>query len=179
MAGQSKVIIVGADIRNPQLHRFIEGKNFGLTDFLVSESTSPESYISPSIVNPNLDIMFSGQIAPNPNDLLEMEKFYGLIAFLKSKYDYIILDSAPVMLVSDTLSLIDNSDLVLYVIKSEFTEREMVAYAADFKRENNIRSMAFVLNSVKPQNTKYGTKYGYGYYSYENKKLRPWWKGLF
>lgn len=179
LAGQSKVIIVGADIRNPQLHRFIEGKNFGLTDFLVSESTSPESYISPSIVNPNLDIMFSGQIAPNPNDLLEMEKFYGLIAFLKSKYDYIILDSAPVMLVSDTLSLIDNSDLVLYVIKSEFTEREMVAYAADFKRENNIRSMAFVLNSVKPQNTKYGTKYGYGYYSYENKKLRPWWKGLF
>lgn len=179
LAGQSKVIIVGADIRNPQLHRFIEGKNFGLTDYLVSECTSPESYISPSIVNPNLDIMFSGQIAPNPNDLLEMEKFYSLISFLKSKYDYIILDSAPVMLVSDTLSLVDNSDLVLYVIKSEFTEREMVAYAADFKRENNIKSMAFVLNSVKPQNTKYGTKYGYGYYSYENKTLRPWWKGLF
>lgn len=179
LAGKSKVIILGADIRNPQLHRFIEGENFGLTDYLVSEDTTSESYIFPSRLIPNLDIMFSGQIAPNPNDLLEMEKFHELLASLKTKYDYIVLDSAPVMLVSDTLSLVDNADVVLYVIKSEFTEREMLAYAADFKKENNIKSLAFVLNNVKPQNTKYGTKYGYGYYSYENHKPKAWWQKLF
>lgn len=179
LAGKNKVIIIGADIRNPQLHRFIEGENFGLTDYLISEDTTPESYIFHSKINKNLDIMFSGQIAPNPNDLLEMKKFQNMITELKSVYDYIILDSAPVMLVSDTLSLVDNSDVVLYVVKSEFTEKEMLGFAADFKKEHHIKTLAFVLNNVKPQNTKYGTKYGYGYYSYENHKPKTWWQRFY
>ena len=176
LAGKSKVIIVGADIRNPQIHRFVKGKNIGLTDYLVSDKTNADSYIINSLVNENLDVLFSGQIAPNPNDLLDMQKFDDLIIDLKSKYDFVVLDSAPVMLVSDTLHLVENSDVVLYVVKSDFTEKEMVDFAAGFQRENGIKNMAFVLNSVKPENTRYGKKYGYGYYSYTHDEKPKWWK---
>lgn len=176
LAGKSKVIIVGADIRNPQLHRFVIGKNVGLTDYLVSETTIPDDYIIPSKVHENLDVLFSGQIAPNPNDLLDMNKFHELIQYLKSKYEFVVLDSAPVMLVSDTLHLVEHSDVVLYVVKSDFTEKEMVDFAAGFQQENGIKNMAFVINSVKPENTRYGKKYGYGYYSYTHDEKPKWWK---
>ena len=176
LAGKNKVIIIGADIRNPQLHRFVRGKNIGLTDYLVSDKTVPDSYIINSRVNENLDVLFSGQIAPNPNDLLDMPKFDDMIKYLKTKYDYVVLDSAPVMLVSDTLQLVDKADVILYVVRSEFTEKGMIDFAAGFQIENQIENMAFVLNSVRPENTKYGKKYGYGYYSYTHDEKPKWWK---
>lgn len=176
LAGKSKVIIIGADIRNPQLHRFVRGKNIGLTDYLMSDKTVPDSYIVPSKVNENLDVLFSGQIAPNPNDLLDMDKFTEMITYLKTQYDYVVLDSAPVMLVSDTLQLVEKSDVLLYVVRSEFTEKGMIDFAAGFQIENQISNMAFVLNSVKPENTRYGKKYGYGYYSYTHELEKKWWQ---
>lgn len=177
LAGKSKTIIIGADIRNPQLHRFINGKNVGLTDYLVSDETVPDRYIIRSGLTENLDVLFSGQIAPNPNDLLDMQKFDDLILYLKNRYDYVVIDSAPVMLVSDTLHLIENSDVVLYVVKSDFTEKDMIDFAAGFQKENMIRNMSFVLNGVKPENTRYGKKYGYGYYSYTHDGQQPkWWR---
>ncbi|MDP2452536.1 MULTISPECIES: tyrosine-protein kinase [unclassified Kaistella] len=179
LAGKNKVIIIGADIRNPQLHRFVRGKNIGLTDYLMSDKTVPDSYIVPSKVNENLDVLFSGQIAPNPNDLLDMDKFTEMISYLKTKYDYIVLDSAPVMLVSDTLQLVEKSDVLLYVVRSEFTEKGMIDFAAGFQIENQIDNMAFVLNSVKPENTRYGKKYGYGYYSYTHELEKKWWERWF
>ena len=179
LAGKNKVIVVGADIRNPQLHRFISGENIGLTDFLVSEDTDPNSFIIPSKVNDNLDVFFSGQIAPNPNDLLDMTKFDNLIDYLKGQYDYVVLDSAPVMLVSDTLHLVENSDVVLYAVKSDFTEKEMIAFADGFQKENGIKNLAFVLNGVKPENTRYGKRYGYGYYSYTHEEKLPWYRKFF
>ncbi|MDN3607595.1 GumC family protein [Kaistella yonginensis] len=179
LAGQSSVIIIGADIRNPQLHRFIKGENVGLTDYLVSNDTVPDRFIIKSGINEQLDVLFSGQIAPNPNDLLDMAKFDEMIAYLKTKYDYIVLDSAPVMLVSDTLHLVENSDVVLYVVKSDFTEKEMVDFATGFRKENMIQNMAFILNSVKAENTRYGKKYGYGYYSYTHHEKPVWWKRFF
>ena len=176
LAGKNKVIIVGADIRNAQLHRFVTGKNIGLTDYLISDDTLPDSFIIPSQINPNLDVMFGGQLAPNPNDLLDMQKFDDLIAYLKTKYEYIVLDSAPVMLVSDTLHLVENADVVLYVVKSDVTEKEMIDFAAGFQQENGIKTMTFILNGVKPENTRYGKKYGYGYYSYTHDEKPNWWK---
>lgn len=179
LAGKSKVIIIGADIRNPQLHRFVRGKNIGLTDYLMSDKTVPDSYIVPSKVNENLDVLFSGQIAPNPNDLLDMDKFTEMISYLRTQYDYVVLDSAPVMLVSDTLQLVEKSDVLLYVVRSEFTEKGMIDFAAGFQIENQISNMAFVLNSVKPENTRYGKKYGYGYYSYTHELEKKWWERWF
>lgn len=162
-AGASKVLIIGADIRSPQLHRFIKENKKGLTDYLISDDSSPESYIVPSGIHPNLDVLFSGAIAPNPNVLLDMKKFDLMIKNLKQKYEYIILDSAPVMLVSDTLHLMSKADSILYVIKSGYTDMKMLDFAEEFQQSHNLKNIAFILNNVKPENSRYGNKYGYGY----------------
>ena len=165
LAGGARVLLIGADIRNPQLHKYVKYNGRGLTDFLVSESGIIDNYIVNSQLNDNLDILFSGTKAPNPNDLLDMQKFDYLIANLKEKYDYIILDSAPVMLVSDSLHLVDVSDLLLYTVKSDFTENEMLIFADQFRKDNDINNLVFILNNVKPEYARYEYKYGYGYYS--------------
>ena len=166
LAGNSKVLLIGADIRNPQLQRFVAGSDKGLTDYLISDDTSVQPYILPSGLNENLDILFSGAMAPNPNDLLEMKKFDEMIEGVKNTYRYIVIDSAPVMLVSDTMHLIEIADAILYIVKSNFTDQEMLDFADEFKQTHNLKNIAFILNNVKPENSRYGNKYGYGYYTY-------------
>lgn len=165
LAGNSKVLLIGADIRNPQLQRFVAGSDKGLTDYLISDDTSVQPYIVPSGMNENLDILFSGAMAPNPNDLLEMKKFDEMIESIKHTYRYIVIDSAPVMLVSDTMHLIEIADAILYIVKSNFTDQEMLDFADEFKQTHNLKNIAFILNNVKPENSRYGNKYGYGYYT--------------
>ena len=166
LAGNSKVLLIGADIRNPQLQRFVAGSDKGLTDYLISDDTSVQPYIVPSGLSENLDILFSGAIAPNPNDLLEMKKFDEMIESIKHTYRYIVIDSAPVMLVSDTMHLIEIADAILYIVKSNFTDQQMLDFADEFKQTHNLKNIAFILNNVKPENSRYGNKYGYGYYTY-------------
>lgn len=166
LAGNSKVLLIGADIRNPQFQRFVAGSDKGLTDYLISDDTSVQPYIVPSGLNENLDILFSGAMAPNPNDLLEMKKFDEMIEGIKHTYRYIVIDSAPVMLVSDTMHLIEIADAILYIVKSNFTDQEMLDFADEFKQTHNLKNIAFILNNVKPENSRYGNKYGYGYYTY-------------
>jgi len=165
LAGSARVLIVGADIRNPQLHRFVKEQKKGLTDYLISNDLSVDPYIVPSGLHNNLDVLFSGAIAPNPNDLLDMNKFDEMINSLRDEYQYIILDSAPVMLVSDSLHLIDISDLILYIIKAGYTDNQMLDFAEEFQQIHNIHNISFVLNNVKPEDSRYGSKYGYGYYT--------------
>ena len=165
LAGNSKVLLIGADIRNPQLQRFVAGSDKGLTDYLISDDTSVQPYIVPSGLSENLDILFSGAIAPNPNDLLEMKKFDEMIESIKHTYRYIVIDSAPVMLVSDTMHLIEIADAILYIVKSNFTDQQMLDFADEFKQTHNLKNIAFILNNVKPENSRYGNKYGYGYYT--------------
>ena len=166
LAGNSKVLLIGADIRNPHLQRFVAGSDKGLTDYLISDDTSVQPYIVPSGLSENLDILFSGAMAPNPNDLLEMKKFDEMIESIKHTYRYIVIDSAPVMLVSDTMHLIEIADAILYIVKSNFTDQEMLDFADEFKQTHNLKNIAFILNNVKPENSRYGNKYGYGYYTY-------------
>ena len=172
LAGSGKVLLIGADIRNPQLHRYFDNlkrNTKGMTDYLISENLPIKDFICESGIDKNLDILLSGTKAPNPNDLLDMDKLDEMISALKKKYDYIIMDSAPMMLVSDSLHLLDISDLVIYTVKSEFTDKEMLDFANNFK--NNVKNMVFVLNNVKPRYSKYSYKYGYGYY-HTGKKSR-------
>lgn len=179
LSGKSRTLIVGADIRNPQLHRYVKENHGGLTDYLISREKVPDSFIIPSGISENLDILLGGQLAPNPNDLLDMVKFDEMITYLRTRYDFIILDSAPVMLVSDTLHLIENADVILYVAKSNYTDKEMIDFAAGFRHDHQIRNMSFVLNSVKPEDTRYGSKVGYGYYAENIADPRPWYRKIF
>ncbi len=179
LAGQNRVFLLGADIRNPQLHRFMHHKNIGLTDFLVSDQDDPAAFVLKAQLHENLDVMFSGAMAPNPNDLLDMPKFDALVARLRTEYDYIVIDTAPVMLVSDTLGITDVADSLIYVVKSGFTERSMLQFAEEFRQRNSIAHMSVVLNEVKIEDSRYGNKYGYGYYAHSAEHKKPWWRILF
>lgn len=177
LAGKSRVMLVGADLRNPQLQRYIQSRSSqGLSDYLVAETESYDGFVSKSTLSPNLDMLISGTIPPNPNDLLDMQKFADLLQKLSADYDYVLLDSAPVMLVSDSIHIVEHADVVIYIARTEYTEKEMLDFAANFRKENHIKNMAFVLNAVKKENTRYGKKYAYGYYHDSPKRS---WKSIF
>jgi len=174
LSGKNKVILIGADLRNPQIQRYFTSySSQGLSDYLISETDDHTPFITTSHFSKNLDVLVSGTTAPNPNDLLDMEKFGELIEKLRIEYDYVLIDSAPVMLVSDSIHLVEHADVVLYVTRADHTEKDMLDFASNFGKENQIKTLAFVLNGVHKENTRYGKKYGYGYY---NEKPETGWK---
>ena len=184
LAQNRRVLLIGADLRNPQLKRFTSHAKKGLSDFLVSngDEATLESFIETSTINPNLDILPSGSIPPNPTYLLSNANMDKIYSALKSKYKYIVFDTAPMLLVSDSFHLLQYADLLLYVMRADFTETEMLEVASEINRENAEGKLAIVLNDVKHRNiSHYDKKYGYGYFSddYKSKKgneLFKWFK---
>jgi len=164
-----KVVIVGSDIRNPQLQRYDVSKKTakGLTEFLYGEITNEADIIHKSQFSSHCDVIFSGSIPPNPVDLLENGRYEILINTLKEKYDYIILDTAPMMLVTDSFLISDFADVVLYVTRSEATEKQFIDFANKNVKGGKVANVAFVLNDLHKNNFGYGNKYGYGYHAEE------------
>lgn len=171
-----KVLIVGADIRNPQLQRYNPSRKGlkGLTEFLYDSSERVEDIIHVSTFNPHLDVIYSGSIAPNPTELLSNGRYEELMSQLEHLYDYIIVDTAPLMLITDTLLSAHLADATLYVVRSGQTEKPIIAYANSQIDDNKIKNVAFVLNDVSKNNYGYGNKYGYGYGLQEE----SWWKRI-
>ena len=184
LAQNRKVLLIGADLRNPQLKKFTSHTNKrGLSDFLASKQaeTSLDSFIQTSNINPNLDILPSGSIPPNPTYLLSNANMDKIYSALQSKYEFIILDTAPMLLVSDSFHLIKYTDLLLYVIRADFTDVDMLEVASEINRENANNKLAIVLNDVKDRNiSHYDKKYGHGYYSddYKSKKVNKIFKWI-
>ncbi|MDC8105109.1 GumC family protein [Chryseobacterium sp. PTM-20240506] len=160
-----KVLVIGSDIRNPQLQRYKpEMKNaYGLSEFLYGSINKVEDIIHPSGFNPNCDFIFSGIIPPNPVELFENGNYKVLLDNLADKYDYIIIDSAPLMPVTDTFVISKFADVSLYVVRSERTEKAFIEYANNIAGDNKLKNANFVLNDVKSENFGYGNKHGYGY----------------
>lgn len=171
---KNKVLVIGSDIRNPQLQRYnpaMKGTK-GLTEYLYEDVTDPRSIIHPSGFNKDCDFIYSGNIPPNPTDLLQNGRYEELIESLKGDYQYIILDTAPLMLVTDSLIIADVADVTIYVTRSEVTEKSFIDYANKNIEAKKIKNVAFVLNDVHKTNFGYGNKYGYGYHAEEKK----WWQ---
>jgi tyrosine-protein kinase Etk/Wzc len=160
-----KVIIIGADIRNPQLQRYNPSRKGldGLTEYLYNDDEKIEDIIHISSFNKYCDVIYSGSIPPNPADLLSNGRFEILIDQLKLIYEYIIVDTAPLMLVTDTFLNADLADATLYVTRSGFTEKSLIDFANKQINSKRIRNAAFILNDVSKDNLGYGNKYGYGY----------------
>ena len=172
-----KTIIIGSDIRNPQLQRYNTARKglIGLTEYLNDENVKLEEIVHPSSFNKNLDVIYSGSIPPNPTDLLSNGKYEVLIETLKEKYDYIILDTAPLMLVTDSFLISEVADITLYVTRSKYTEKTLIEFANKNIDAGKIKNVAFVLNDVDKDYFGYGNKYGYGYSAKEKtflEKLR-------
>ena len=172
-----KTIIIGSDIRNPQLQRYNTARKglIGLTEYLNDENVKLEEIVHPSSFNKNLDVIYSGSIPPNPTDLLSNGKYEVLIETLKEKYDYIILDTAPLMLVTDSFLISEVADITLYVTRSKYTEKSLIDFANKVIDAGKIKNAAFILNDVDKDYFGYGNKYGYGYSAKEKtflEKLR-------
>ncbi|MDE5516508.1 polysaccharide biosynthesis tyrosine autokinase [Elizabethkingia meningoseptica] len=160
-----KTIIIGSDIRNPQLQRYNTARKGlkGLTEYLYTEQTKLQDIIHVSTFNPYLDVIYSGMIPPNPTELLTNGRYEQLLKGLKLRYDYIIVDTAPLMLVTDTFLISDLADATIYVTRSKYTEKTLIEFANSNIDQKKIKNIGFVLNDVNKNYFGYGNKYGYGY----------------
>lgn len=175
--GKSRVVIIGADIRNPQLQRYErESRRLkGLTEYLHGDLDVQE-IIHQFPNNANMDIIYSGMIPPNPTDLLTNGRFGTLIEELRQDYQYIIIDSAPLLLVPDTLLIADTADATIYVSRSKHTKNDLIEFANKNIREHKIHNVGFILNDVNKHFFSYGHKYSYGYH--KEKERKSWWNKI-
>lgn len=161
-----KVILVGADIRNPQLHRYFskgDKNQAGFTDYIARDDMDINQIIKRTEFHSNLDIMLSGTIPPNPAELLMLPRVETIFKELKEQYDYIIVDTAPSMLVADSILINKYADSTLYVVRAGYTDKKLLDFLNDSIREGKLKNIAVIINSVNTANYGYGNKYGYTY----------------
>ncbi len=153
-----KVVLVGMDIRKPMLATYFGLRDKGhLTDYLAEPEVAIEDIIVPSGEHKNLDLIPCGTIPPNPAELLQTERVEELFAELRKRYDYIIVDTAPVALVSDTYHLDRIADMTIFVSRYKYTPADMVDYINQMIENKRMHNVACVLNGIK------GLRAGYGY----------------
>ena len=164
-----KVVLVGCDIRRPALGRLFGTSNSkqGLTNLLRAEHVTAEllhKETCNSGVHPGLDLLLSGPIPPNPTELLSRKSLKTVFDLLSEEYDYIILDTAPVGLVTDTLQLARYANVSCFVCRADYTPKANLALLDSLARENKLPNACTVLNGVDMSKRKYGYYYGYGRY---------------
>ena len=165
---KKKVIVVGLDIRKPTLSQYLHIDFKGeLTSYLLDPTISLDDMIIPSGAVDNLDVLPSGAIPPNPGELIQSARLETLFNALKERYDYIIVDTAPLYLVSDTFHLDKYADMTIFVTRANYISREMLPYIQDIYASQKMHNMACILNASTGGKRGYGYgRYGYGRYGY-------------
>lgn len=164
-----KVVLVGLDIRKPRLAELFEIKDHhhGITNLLSMANPTAEDVekqILNSNVNDNLDILMAGPIPPNPTELIARPTLEMVIDTLKEKYDYVLIDSAPVGLVTDTLQIGRVADATIILCRADYTPKDSFNYINDLARDNKLPHMTIAINGIDMSKKKYGYYYGYGRY---------------
>ena len=151
---------MGMDIRNPRLGEYLGiSDRLGLTVYLSQQGVDINSLINHYADAPGLDVILGGPIPPNPGELLTSKKVDDLFAEMRERYDYIIVDSAPVGLVSDSFNLARVADATVYVCRVNYTTTADINYAVDISNDNRLPKLSLVINGTK---TTRGYGYGYG-----------------
>ena len=164
-----KVVLCGLDIRKPALGRLfdISDRQKGVISLLTLDSVSLadlQKQISNSGINPNLDLLLAGPVPPNPTELLARDNFGQIINLLRDQYDYVIFDTAPVGLVTDTLQIGQHADLTVFVCRADYTPKSAFGLINSLNAEHKMPNPCVVLNGVDMSKRKYGYYYGYGRY---------------
>ena len=164
-----RVIIVGLDIRKPRLVKLfgLSSDHRGITTFLSSDSgdfQDLDKQIHHAVLNPNLDVLPAGVIPPNPGELISREQLDHAIALLREHYDYVIVDTPPVGLVSDTLSAARVADMTIMVCRADYSPRNNFQLINALHHDNKMPKITLVLNGIDLKKRKYGYYYGYGKY---------------
>ncbi|KQB41524.1 exopolysaccharide transport family protein [Flavobacterium aquidurense] len=177
---EKKTVIIGLDLRKPRLaDEFNLTNQIGVVNYLIKQNSLSE--ITNSTQIPNLDVILSGPIPPNPSELILSDSMKELIIELKQKYDYIVLDTPPVGLVSDALELAQYADVTLYIARQNYTKKDMITLLNTRVKRGELTNVSIVLNGYENK-AKYGATYGYGYgygaysngYYEEEEKLNLW-----
>lgn len=175
---EKRVLLLGADLRNPQLHSHFEiDKNtLGLVDYLTDPKMKFHNCLQEGFgKSDNLRVCLSGPIPPNAPVLLSGKRFTQFMEIAKKEFDYIIIDTSPTILVTDTLLISKYADLSLYVLRAGFTDKKLLDYSKRLKSDKKLQKMAYVLNGVG-QGSSHDYNYGYGYgYGYKAKKEHKAW----
>lgn len=161
-----KVVIVGLDIRKPGLNKVfrLSTKEKGITLYLANPETDLMSLVQPSDINQNLYILPGGTVPPNPTELLARDGLDKAIEILKKSFDYVILDTAPVGMVTDTLLIGRVADLSVYVCRADYTHKVEYTLINELAEEKKLPNLCTVINGVDLKRRKYGYYYGYGKY---------------
>jgi len=175
-----QVLLVGCDLRNPQLHSYIQkGKDApGVSSYLFDAQISKEEMVIKEVMGiKNLDIILSGNIPPNPAELLLNGRFESLLQEMKQEYDYVIVDTAPTILVTDTLLISPYADVTVYVTRANYTDIKLMDHIKEMRDHQKLKNIALVINGVEEKGG-YGYNYGYGYGYGEAKPSSRWkfWK---
>ncbi len=166
---KKKVILVGLDIRKPRLAEQFEIDNHhnGITVLLTHENPSwneVQEQILPSGVHENLDLLLAGPIPPNPTELVSRQSLEVVMNILREHYDYVIVDTAPVGLVTDTLQIGRVCDVTVYMCRADFTPKSSFDLINSLNAEEKLPKMSIVINGIDMSKKKYGYYYGYGRY---------------
>ena len=164
-----KVVLVGLDIRKPRLAELfeIDDHHHGITNLLIKDNITWDDVnkqIVNSGVNNNLDLLMAGPVPPNPGELVTRKSLEETMDILKEHYDYIIIDTAPVGLVTDTLALGRIANATVYVCRADYTQKSSFGLINGLAYEKKMPNMSIVLNGVDLSKKKYGYYYGYGKY---------------
>lgn len=164
-----KVVLCGLDIRKPALGRLfgIADRNLGITTLLTKEQVTLEDVqqqIVESGVNDNLHLLLSGPIPPNPSELLARETFQQVISILEQQYDYVIFDTAPLGLVTDTLQIAEHADCCVLVCRADYTPKSSFGLLNQLADEGKLPNASIAINGIDMSRRKYGYYYGYGVY---------------
>jgi len=175
-----KVLFMELDLRKPKLSENMGlDNNNGFTNYIISKDTDYQKFIKHMPFTENCYVLSSGPIPPNPSELLISEKLETLMADLRRDFDYIIIDCAPVGLVSDALLLEKFADITFYVLRQNYTYKSQLNIVNDLKNNNKVKNLYLLVNDIKAQDGNgyggYGYGYGYGGYVDDEKKSRFSW----
>ena len=161
-----KVVIVGLDIRKPGLNKVfnLSSKEKGITQYLANPEMDLMSLVQLSDVNRNLYILPGGTVPPNPTELLARDGLDKAIEILKKNFDYVILDTAPIGMVTDTLLIGRVADLSAYVCRADYTHKAEYTLINELFHEQKLPNLCTIINGVDLKKRKYGYYYGYGKY---------------
>ncbi|MDO9039436.1 MAG: polysaccharide biosynthesis tyrosine autokinase [Lutibacter sp.] len=173
-----KILLIGADIRKPKIGEYLDLKyEKGLTHFLMDSALKVTDIIE-SVSALNFDFISSSLIPPNPSELLMNGRFEEVLAYGKQHYDYVIVDTAPVNLVTDTLLLSHLADMFIYVVRANYLDKRLLSIPKMMYEEKRLPNMAMLVNGTDLERG-YGYGYGYGYNYYKESDKKPWYKTLF
>ena len=161
-----RVVIVGLDIRKPGLNKIfnIPRKELGITQYLSNPEKNLMDFVQPSDVSKNLYILPGGIVPPNPTELLARDGLDKAIETLKKNFDYVILDTAPAGMVTDTLLVGRVADLSVYVCRADYSRKAEFTLINELAADNKLPNICTIINGLDLKKKKYGYYYGYGKY---------------